>query len=87
MRQRSATYGKAWHGMAWQGMTICHGISSHIVGAMPHVVQEDTDTSLILMPSHFHTNNIRYNIIIIIITTINVILPADTHLSGSAAPL
>ena len=44
-------------------MTIYHSISSHIVGAMMHVAQENTDTSLILililtlMPSHFHTQH------------------------------
>ena len=62
-------------------------ISSHIVQAMVHVVIPHSDTSLILIhiliPSYYHIQK-RHTIIINIINII-ILLPAYTHLSGSAA--
>jgi hypothetical protein len=63
---------KAMEGMIRLGMTMYHCIiSSHILGAMLHVVQEYTDSSLIfililililiLMPSHYHTHQIHHH--------------------------
>ena len=83
----------AWHRIVRLGIIMYHCIiSSHIVQAMVHVVQANTDTSLILIhiliPSYYHTQK-RHTIIINVINIINIIiiiiLPPYTHLSGSAA--